>query len=307
METWIICAVTGIVVLNAIILIVYFMRRKNKGKSKDNSSSQQKSKKTTNNTNDITVSDKEKNSNSNKNNDKSNESNVKPQETNDNNNNNKETEKKTPPVRRVAPKKKEIPRPPPAPPLPKDKPIKPVDELRLKANKAFKYHDYREAVALYNEAIKLDDQNAILYANRSAAYNGLNLFHAGLADAEKAVELDPTYIKGYIRLGNAYEGNLRWSFALEAYEKALSLAPDDYAIKKKIQELQTRIENPDSLEALVGPETAKKIHMSPLLHDNYGNPVFINMLKEIMNDSHAMSKYTGQPLYEEFMKVFMLT
>lgn len=302
MEDWILYSIIGGITLTAVILIIYFVSSRSKTKSKDNLKKhpQKQIEKNINNQANNNV----KNTVSNKKEDNTQNSNSKPAKNNENKTN---SQTNPVPIKKVVPKKKEIPKPPPPPPLPKNIPLKPVDELRLKANKAFKYHDYREAINLYNEAIKLDENNPILYANRAAAYNGLNLFHAGLADAQKAVDLDPTYIKGYIRLANAYEGNLRWSFAIEAYEGALKLEPDNKGIQKRIQELHERIDNPDSLEAIVGPETAKKIHMSPLLHDNYGNPVFLKMLKEIMNDSHAMSKYTGQPLYEEFMKIFMLT
>lgn len=203
-------------------------------------------------------------------------------------------------------KPKPIPPPPPPPPLPANNPIKPVDEFRLKGNKAYKYHDYREAIQFYNEAIKLDPNNAILYANRAASYNGLGLYHAGTSDGQKAVDLDPSYIKGYIRLGAALEGNLNWNEALKVYQNALKLNPNDIAISKRIDEIKKRIENPDSLEAIIGPEMAKKIHMSPLLHDNYGNPVFLDMVKDITKNAHNMSKYTGQPMYEEFMKIFMM-
>ena len=53
----------------------------------------------------------------------------------------------------------------------------------------------------YNEAIARAPRDAKLYSNRSACYTKLMEFHMALKDAEKCIELDPTFIKGHLRKG----------------------------------------------------------------------------------------------------------
>ncbi len=55
--------------------------------------------------------------------------------------------------------------------------------------------DYRSALRLYGETIRLDPTNHVLYSNRSAIYCKLEQFPEALRDAERAQELNPRWIK----------------------------------------------------------------------------------------------------------------
>jgi len=55
--------------------------------------------------------------------------------------------------------------------------------------------DYEMAIKLYTDAINLDPFNVSYYGNRSFAYIKTECFGYGLADANKALELDKTYVK----------------------------------------------------------------------------------------------------------------
>jgi serine/threonine-protein phosphatase 5 len=67
----------------------------------------------------------------------------------------------------------------------------------------------------YTKAIDKDSSVAAYYTNRSAAYLQTESFGSALADATKAIELDPGFIKAYYRRASA-------NFQLNKPEKALT-------------------------------------------------------------------------------------
>lgn len=77
---------------------------------------------------------------------------------------------------------------------------------------------FEDAIAAYTEAIALDDKNHVLYSNRSAAYAKLLKYEEALQDAEKTVEVNPTWPKGYSRKGAALTGLEKFEEALTAYD-----------------------------------------------------------------------------------------
>lgn len=98
-------------------------------------------------------------------------------------------------------------------------PILQVNELKEKGNTALNAEKFDEAIAAYTEAIALDAKNHVLYSNRSAAYAKAGKFKDALEDAEKTIELNPSWAKGYSRKGAAAAGLRDYMKAFEAYNE----------------------------------------------------------------------------------------
>jgi small glutamine-rich tetratricopeptide repeat-containing protein alpha len=60
---------------------------------------------------------------------------------------------------------------------------------------------YDKAVDAYTEAIRLDPSNPVYYSNRAAAHSSKGDHLSAVADAEKAISVDPKFVRGYSRLG----------------------------------------------------------------------------------------------------------
>lgn len=79
-----------------------------------------------------------------------------------------------------------------------------AEEKKESGNHLYKFKNYKGALALYEEAIKLCPENAAYYGNRAACYMMLGMYKKALEDAQKAVALDSTFTKGYIRMAKCY-------------------------------------------------------------------------------------------------------
>lgn len=59
------------------------------------------------------------------------------------------------------------------------------------------------------------------YSNRAACYTKLGAMPEGLKDADKCIELDPTFVKGYTRKGAVQFFMKEYDKALETYQEGL--------------------------------------------------------------------------------------
>ena len=65
-------------------------------------------------------------------------------------------------------------------------------------------HDYNRAIADYNEAIRLDPQNARTYAARGLADIMKRDYDRAIADFSEAIRLGPKNARAYATRGHAY-------------------------------------------------------------------------------------------------------
>lgn len=66
-----------------------------------------------------------------------------------------------------------------------------------------------------------------VYSNRAACYTKLGAMPEGLKDAEKCIELDPTFSKGYTRKGAVQFFMKESDKALETYKEGLKHDPNN--------------------------------------------------------------------------------
>mmetsp|Transcript_21581 Transcript_21581/g.47369 ORF Transcript_21581/g.47369 Transcript_21581/m.47369 type:complete len:254 (-) Transcript_21581:208-969(-) len=98
-----------------------------------------------------------------------------------------------------------------------------VLQLRTEGNKAFERGDLMRAIQLYGEALDVGREGGrhLLHGNRSAARFTSGDIAGAVADAESAIQVAPSWAKGYIRLADALEAMGRDEEALVALHAAL--------------------------------------------------------------------------------------
>lgn len=101
-----------------------------------------------------------------------------------------------------------------------------ADELKLLGNRAMAAKNFTEAIEKYGEAIELDPTNVVYLSNRAAAHSSASEHAKAVADAEKAIKLDPNFSKSYSRLGLARYALGDAKGAMDAYKKGLDVEGD---------------------------------------------------------------------------------
>uniref|UniRef100_A0A8C7WNM0 DnaJ homolog subfamily C member 7 n=1 Tax=Oryzias sinensis TaxID=183150 RepID=A0A8C7WNM0_9TELE len=90
-------------------------------------------------------------------------------------------------------------------------------------NKAFKDGNFEAAYELYSEALTIDPNNiktnAKLYCNRATVGSKLKKLDQAIEDCTKAIKLDETYIKAYLRRAQCYMDTELYEEAVRDYEK----------------------------------------------------------------------------------------
>ncbi|KAL7107025.1 hypothetical protein ACP275_06G028000 [Erythranthe tilingii] len=114
-------------------------------------------------------------------------------------------------------------------------------DLETKAKEAFIDDHFELAVDLYTQAIGLSPTTAELFADRAQANIKLRNFTEAVADANKAIELDSTMAKTYLRKGVACINLEEYETAKAALETGASLAPHDSRFTKLIKECDEHI------------------------------------------------------------------
>ncbi|CAK9314701.1 unnamed protein product [Citrullus colocynthis] len=128
-----------------------------------------------------------------------------------------------------------------------------AENVKCLANKAFTAHKYAQAINLYTQAIELNNQNAIYWANRAFARIKLEEYGSALEDASKAIKVDPTYSKGYYRRGAAYLAMGKFKEALKDFQQLKKMCPNDPDTIKKLKECEKAIVKLNSEEAVAAP------------------------------------------------------
>ena len=134
-----------------------------------------------------------------------------------------------------------------------------VEELKSRGKASVLSKSWPDADQLYARAIELLEQDdeakaksradlAILHSNRSLALFNMAKLSESRELATTATSLDDTYVKGYLRLGQACAAMEDWSDALAAYEKAVKVDAESgggkmaKALGKEVAKCQAKVE-----------------------------------------------------------------
>ena len=79
-----------------------------------------------------------------------------------------------------------------------------AEALKAEGNKLAQQKDWAGAARKYEKAAAIDASCAVYWSNLALCYSKMNLLVEYKAAALKTVEVDPSFVKGYVRLANAH-------------------------------------------------------------------------------------------------------
>ncbi|GMH26629.1 hypothetical protein Nepgr_028472 [Nepenthes gracilis] len=173
-----------------------------------------------------------------------------------------------------------------------------ADEEREKGNECFKQHKYPEAVKHYSEAIKRNPQDPRAYSNRAACYTKLGALPEGLKDAEKCIELEPTFAKGYTRKGAIQFFMKEYDKALETYQQGLKHDVNNQelldGVKRCVEQINKASRGGLSADEL--KERQAKAMQDPEIQNILTDPVMRQVLMDFQENPKAAQEHMKNPM-----------
>ncbi|XP_009604962.1 hsp70-Hsp90 organizing protein 3-like [Nicotiana tomentosiformis] len=173
-----------------------------------------------------------------------------------------------------------------------------ADEEREKGNHFFKEQKYPDAVKHYTESLRRNPKDPRAYSNRAACYTKLGALPEGLKDAEKCIELDPTFAKGYTRKGAVQFFMKEYEKALETYQEGLKHDAQNQELLDGVRRCVEQI-NKASRGDLT-PEELKerqaKAMQDPEIQNILTDPVMRQVLVDFQENPKSAQEHMKNPL-----------
>ncbi|KAG8952056.1 Hsp90 cochaperone [Tulasnella sp. 419] len=184
--------------------------------------------------------------------------------------------------------------------------------LKELGNKAFAAKNYPEAIDHFSQAILIDQNNHVLWSNRSAAKAGLKDWEGALEDAEQTIKVNPKWGKGYARKGAALHGSRRWQEAIDAYNAGIAVE-DSPALRKGLAEVQAAQRDAEEASADPGgignmfsdPNMLAKLASNPKTAPLLSDPAFVVKLKALQTNPALASSALQDPRMIQVLGVLM--
>mmetsp|Transcript_3252 Transcript_3252/g.5469 ORF Transcript_3252/g.5469 Transcript_3252/m.5469 type:complete len:557 (-) Transcript_3252:445-2115(-) len=169
-----------------------------------------------------------------------------------------------------------------------------AEEARQEGNELFKEGKFAAAIERYEEAMKRDPKNHVPYSNRAACYQKLMEWQLALKDADKCVEMEPTFVKGWSRKAGIHFYLKEYHKALDAYNTILKIEPENEEAKTQVEQVLAAVNNANQ-SGEVDKERQARAMADPEIQAIIGDPQMRSILGEMQTDPKKAQAAMSDP------------
>lgn len=166
-------------------------------------------------------------------------------------------------------------------------------KVRAEGNELFLAGKFPESITKYTDAIKRNPKDAAPYSNRAAAYMKLGEFPMAMKDCDRCLEIDPSFVKAYIRKGNIHFFMKEYHKCLTVFEKGLKLAPDNKELRQGLMKTNMKIQEQQSGE--VDEAQVQQAMKDPEIQEILQDPQMNTVLKQMQEDPKFAAQAMRDP------------
>jgi len=171
-----------------------------------------------------------------------------------------------------------------------------AEEAKQKGNDHFRNKNWPDAVKEYEEAVKRAPKNAPIRNNLAAALCKVMDFNGAKSNIEKAIEIDPKYVKAWARKGDIEVLMKENHKALESYKKGMEIDGTNAACREGLRKVTAMINYGNSTmtedEKL---ERARHGMADPDIQSILTDPVIQQILKDFNENPQAANAAMSDP------------
>ncbi|KAG8534132.1 uncharacterized protein KY384_000976 [Bacidia gigantensis] len=123
--------------------------------------------------------------------------------------------------------------------------VKELDTLREDGNRFYKLGKLKDAVETYTKALDVDSGNKLANAkiihNRALAYMKLKDYKAALSDCDRALTLDPSFLKARKTRANALGESGSWDDSVREWKSIAEQHPEETGINSNIRHAELEL------------------------------------------------------------------
>lgn len=172
-----------------------------------------------------------------------------------------------------------------------------AEEAKQRGNEHFRNKVWGDAVKEYEDAVKRAPNNAPIRNNLAAALCKIMDFNGAKRNIEKAIELDPKYVKAWARKGDIEVLMKENHKALESYKTGLGMDPANATCREGLRKVTAMINyGASQMTDEEKEERARHGMADPEIQAILSDPMISQILKDFNENPQAANKAMSNPV-----------
>ena len=171
-----------------------------------------------------------------------------------------------------------------------------AEEAKQRGNDFFREKKWAQAVSEYEEAVKRAPKNAPIRNNLSAALCKIMDFNGAKREIEKALELDPKYVKAWARKGDVEFVMKEFHKSMDSYKNGLAIDPENPTCKEGLRKVTQQINyGRQNMTEEQKKEQAAHAMADPEIQAILQDPVVQQVLRDFSENPNAAQQAMNNP------------